>query len=124
MFIGVSLDAPDGVIVDWFKQELEKARVENPSPVAKPGPKAPTGRVTAATFARWRDAHIVEVAELTWWAGRRRKADRPSKAMIARWIFGETVEQPSKKLNEAEKLLTAAINCIPALYAQSLSPSK
>ncbi|HEV2363977.1 MAG TPA: hypothetical protein VGS12_07230 [Caulobacteraceae bacterium] len=123
LFLSVSLNAPDEIIVEGFKQLLQATRKAHPGLVSLPGPKALNSRATAAVFERWRSARIVEVAELEWWRRRQPEPDRPKALQIARWIFGENIDHPNRKIAEARTRLAQAIGAVPALWAQSLKTS-
>jgi hypothetical protein len=115
----VQLDAPDGVIIEKFREALEFARRDCPAPVKRPGPKAPNAEFTKKQISTWLNYKIVQLSELDNWREELKKEKRtaPLEADFGRWLFSEHSD-PSKEIVTARKALSKAVASIPALWAQ------
>jgi hypothetical protein len=74
----VQLDAPDGIIVNQFKEALALARKTYPEPIKKPGPKSANAAFSLRQISTWLNYKIVQLCELDNWRKGLRKGDAPS----------------------------------------------
>ena len=109
----VNISAPERDILVLFKRKLREALDKYPQPLRKPGPRAANYCFDGRQFERWRNARIVEFADLLAWNAKSEK--RYSEAKL-----GATFLQHRDKYetSRVKKMLMRAIAAMPALAAQ------
>jgi hypothetical protein len=117
LIVQIYLNAPDRIIVEEFKNILRLTRKKIPPPVRIPGPDALAAQFTETKFLSWINHHIVEFCELEAWRSELPEGEQPKNADFGRWLFS-TYSDSDKEIAEAREALAAAIESIPALWAQ------
>jgi hypothetical protein len=114
----VQLDAPDGVIIKRFKEELANARKAYPAPVRKPGRKSQNAEFTAKQVKTWLTHNIVQLSELDNWRRGLPKQDVPTDADFGRLLFPGYAD-PSKQIVSARKVLARPSPAFPLFGRKS-----
>jgi hypothetical protein len=109
----VNISAPEWVIAAQFRRTLREALDKYPQPLRKPGPHTANNCFDKQTIKRWRDAGIVELADLLAWNA---KLGKPcSEAELgARFLRHRDKDETYR----VKKMLMRAIAALPALAAQ------
>lgn len=116
----VNLSAPDELILEAVKRELEK-RKHSSAPVRKPGRHALSRYFDRYTFDKWQNNRIVELAELLAW---RSKLAAEKKRLYPNCVFGEWLNKDANQTNKAKGVLKDAIARLPAIFAQTIEATK
>jgi hypothetical protein len=111
----VNLNAPDELILEAVKRELEK-RKNSSAPVRKPGRHALSRYFDRYTFDKWQNNRIVELAELLAW---RSKLAAGKKRLYPNCVLGDWLNKDANQTNKAKEVLKGAIACLPAIFAQT-----
>jgi hypothetical protein len=112
----INISAPDEIVRTQFEKALAQARKQFPVAFSKPGPYALNSLFEMRTFLSWRNARIVQLAELLTWNAQRkaRGLRRYPEHVLGGWLG----LQDKTATSRAKGTLKKALASLPALAAQ------
>lgn len=112
----ININAPDEIVRAQFENALAQARKQFPVAFSKPGPHALNSLFEKRTFLSWRNARIVQFAELLTWNVQRKARGLPPypEHVLGGWLG----LQDKIATTRAKHTLKKALASLPALAAQ------